>query len=216
MKLETAPYVPAPKRASAFLEGLQMLTGVALILFLWSHLFFVATVNIGPEVLNGLARFFEDIYIAQIGGPAIGLIFFLHFILAARKIPFRYEQQQILWQHSRRLHHTDTWLWVIQASTAMIILILGAIHLWTTLTDLPITAVKGAQRIQGGYWLVFFLILLPVVGIHMGIGLYRIAVKWGLLKRTYRIPFKKFGNILVLFYILIGLMSIIRFLTLPV
>ena len=45
----------------------------------------------------------------------------------------------------------------------MIILIMGGIHMWTVLTNLPITAAKSAARIQGGYWLVFYMILLPLV-----------------------------------------------------
>jgi len=97
-----------------------------------------------------------------VGGPLIGLTFLLHFALAARKIPFRTEQQSAMWKHSKMLHHKDTWLWVVQAVTAMIILIMGAIHMWTVLTDLPITAQKSAARIQGGFWLVFYLILLPL------------------------------------------------------
>jgi len=98
----------------------------------------------------------------------------------------------------------------------MVILIMGSIHMWTVLTDLPITAAKSAARIQGGFWLVFYLILLPMVEFHVGIGFYRIAVKWGLIKRNTRKGFKKFENILTGIFILIGLITIIRFMTLPI
>jgi fumarate reductase subunit C len=114
------------------------------------------------------------------------------------------------------LHHTDTWLWLIQAFTAMVILIMGSIHMWTVLSTLPITAAKSAARIQGGFWLVFYLILLPMVELHVGIGFYRIAVKWGFIRRKTRKGFKKFENILTGIFILIGLITIIRFLTLPI
>jgi fumarate reductase subunit C len=216
MAIDTTIYIPTPSRTSAYLDGLQMLTGVALILFMWSHMVLVASVNFGAGAMNTLARFFEETYMAQVGGPIIGCVFLLHFLLAARKIPFRMDQQITIWKHSRLLHHTDTWLWVIQALTAMIILIMGSIHMWTVLTDLPITAAKSAARIQGGFWLVFYLILLPMVELHVGIGFYRIGVKWGFIQRNTRKVFKRSENILTSVFVLIGLITIVRFLTLPI
>lgn len=216
MGIDTAIYVRSPSRSSAYLDWLQMLTGAGLILFMWSHMVLVASVNLGAGAMNTLARFFEDTYMAQVGGPIIGATFLLHFLLAARKVPFRMDQQSTIWKHSKMLRHTDTWLWLIQVCTAMIILIMGSIHMWTVLTDLPITAAKSAARIQGGFWLVFFLILLPMVELHVGIGFYRIGVKWGLIKRKNRKGYKKFENILTAIFVLIGLITIIRFLTLPI
>jgi len=216
MAIDTTMYVSAPSRTSAYLDWLQMLTGAGLILFMWSHMILVASVNLGAGAMDTLARFFEDTYMAQVGGPAIAACFLVHFVLAARKIPFRLEEQTTIWKHTRLLHHTDTWLWLVQAVTAMIILILGSIHMWTVLTDLPITAAKSAARIQGGFWLVFYLILLPMIELHVGIGFYRIAVKWGFVRRKGRKGFKGFENILTGIFILIGLITIIRFLTLPI
>ncbi|MBN1831308.1 MAG: succinate dehydrogenase/fumarate reductase cytochrome b subunit [Deltaproteobacteria bacterium] len=216
MAIDTTIYFPAPSRASAYFDGLQMLTGAALIIFMWSHMVLVASVNFGAGTMNTLARFFEETYMAQVGGPVIGCVFLLHFFLAARKIPFRLDQQTTIWKHSRLLHHTDTWLWVIQALTAMIILIMGSIHMWTVLTDLPITAAKSAARIQGGFWLIFYLILLPMVELHVGIGFYRIGVKWGFIRRNTRKGFKRFENVLTSLFVLIGLVTIVRFLTLPI
>ncbi len=216
MAIDTSIYVPAPSRTSAYLDWLQMLTGAGLVLFMWCHMVLVASVNLGADAMNAVAIFFEETYMAQVGGPMIGFTFLLHFILAARKVPFRMEQQATIWKHSRVLHHTDTWLWLIQAFTAMVILIMGSIHMWTVLSTLPITAAKSAARIQGGFWLVFYLILLPMVELHVGIGFYRIAVKWGFIRRKTRKGFKKFENILTGIFILIGLITIIRFLTLPI
>ncbi len=211
MAIDTAIYLRPQARTSAYLDWLQMLTGAGLIMFMWSHMILVASVNFGEDAMNTIARFFEATYMAQVGGPIIGFIFLLHFVLAARKVPFWLEQQSTIWKQAKMLHHLDTWLWLVQAVSAMIILIMGAIHMWTVLTDLPITAQKSAARIQGGFWLVFYLILLPMVELHVGIGLYRIAVKWGLIKRKTRKWFKRFENILTLIFIAIGLITIIRF-----
>ncbi len=216
MAIDTAIYVHTPSRTSAYLDVLQMLTGAGLILFMWSHMILVASVNLGANAMNTIAWFFEYTYMAQVGGPIIGFTFLLHFLLAARKVPFRVEQQSTIWRHSKMLHHTDTWLWLVQVVTAMIILIMGSIHMWTVLTDLPIRAAKSAARIQGGFWLVFYLILLPMVELHVGIGFYRIGVKWGFIGRKGRKGFSKFEKILTAVFILIGIITIIRFMTLPI
>ena len=211
MAVDTTTYVRAPSRASAYLDWLQMLTGAALILFMWSHMILVASVNLGAGVMNALAAFLEETYMAQVGGPMIGCIFLLHFVLAARKVPFRAEQQRTIWKLSRQLRHTDTNLWLVQALTAMIILIMGSIHMWTVLTDLPITAAKSGARIQGGFWLVFYLLLLPMVELHVGIGFYRIAVKWGFARRKDRQGYKSVESWLTTIFIVIGLVTLLRF-----
>lgn len=214
--IDTAIYVKPPSRVSAYLDWLQMLTGAGLILFMWSHMVLVASVNLSPKVMNAIAWFFEASYMAQVGGPLIGCTMIFHFILAARKIPFLTNEQGAIWRHAKMLHHTDTWLWLVQAGTAFVILIMGSVHMWTVLTNLPITAAKSAARVQGGYWAVFYLILLPMVELHVGIGFYRIAVKWGFIKRDGRKKFKRSENILTAVMILIGLITIIRLATLAI
>ncbi len=216
MPTPTLTYTRASTPIAAYLDFLQMLTGVGLILFMWSHMILVASINLGPAAMNALARFLEDTYMAQVGGPVIGVAFLLHFILAARKLPFRSLEQKAIWRHSQRLHHWDTWLWVIQAGTAMIVLIMGSIHIWTILTDLPITAAKSAARIQGGFWLVFYIILLPMIELHVGIGFYRIGVKWGIIKRSNRPFYERLENFLTLGFLIIGAVTLYTFYTLVI
>ena len=214
--VDSTMHVRVPNRTAAYLDWLQMLTGACLVLFMWSHMILVSSVIIGPKVMNSLAWFFEATYMAQIGGPAIGLMFLTHFVLAARKVPFRVDQQEVMWKHAKMLHHKDTWLWMIQAGTAMIILILGAIHMWVVLTDLPITAAKSAARVQQWPWTIFYFVLLPMVELHVGIGFYRIGVKWGFIKRKSRKKFQLGENTLTIIMITIGVVTLIRFLTLQV
>ncbi|MBI5605660.1 MAG: succinate dehydrogenase/fumarate reductase cytochrome b subunit [Deltaproteobacteria bacterium] len=211
MNSQTLAYPRPSLRTAAYLDFLQMLTGAGLILFMWSHMILVASINLGAGTMNALARFLEDTYMAQTGGPLIGATFLVHFILAARKLPFRSQEQKAIWEHSRRLHHLDTWLWVVQAGTAMLILIMGSIHIWTILTDLPITAAKSAARIQGGFWLVFYILLLPMIELHVGIGFYRIGVKWGIITRSNRPFYKRFENLLTLFFLIIGAVTLFTF-----
>ena len=211
-------YAPAGKSGKwdGALDWLQMLSGVSLILFMWCHMLLVSSVVIGPGVMNAIAWFFEATGMAQVGGPLIFLVFLAHFVLAARKIPFRFDGQKTIWQHARMMHHGDTWLWVIQIVSAMLILVMGSIHMWVILTDLPITAAKSAARIQGGFWAVFYLFLLPLAELHVGIGFYRIGVKWGFVQDRQRGKFKRSENLLTLMFICIGLITLIRFMFLSV
>ncbi|AMK11453.1 MAG: succinate dehydrogenase/fumarate reductase cytochrome b subunit [Pseudodesulfovibrio sp.] len=207
-------YAPAGKSGKwdGTMDWLQMLSGASLILFMWCHMLLVSSVVISPRLMNGIAEFFEATGMAQVGGPLIFLVFLTHFVLAARKIPFRFEGQKVIWQHARMMHHGDTWLWVIQVVSAMLILVMGSIHMWVVLTDLPITAAKSAARVQTGFWAVFYLFLLPLAELHVGIGFYRIGVKWGFIKDRERGKFKRGENILTLTFICIGLVTLARFL----
>ena len=56
-----------------------------------------------------------------------------------------------------------------------------SIHLWVSLTELPIEAAKSGERVADFLWFDILFVLF-VVG-HAFIGLYRITVKWGLLSR---------------------------------
>jgi fumarate reductase subunit C len=199
------------RRLDGMLDWAQMLSGACLIGFMWAHMILVASVNIGPEVMNAIAEFFEKTGMAQVGGPLIFLLFLAHFLLAARKIPFRLEGQKTIWEHAKLLHHTDTWLWIVQAVSAMIILVMGAIHMWVVLSDLPITALKSAARVRSGAWVFFYMLLLPLVELHVGIGFYRIAVKWGFAGRAERKGLKRGENLLTLIFITIGVLTLIRF-----
>ena len=206
--------VHVPGVGAAWMDWLQMLSGAVLILFMWSHMILVSSVLLGAGAMNALAYFFEYTYMAQVGGPLVALVFLLHFVLAARKVPFRVEQLTLIWSQARMLKHKDTWLWLVQAGTAMIILIMGAAHMWVVLTDLPITAAKSAARMQQWQWLLFYLLLLPLVELHVSIGFYRIGVKWGVIKRANRAKGKRIEKYLFFIFLSIGVLTLIRFLTL--
>jgi fumarate reductase subunit C len=216
MSVDTTLPFARTGRSDGILDWLQMLTGAGLILFMWSHMILVSSVIIGPGAMNAIAEFFETTYMAQVGGPLIFLVFLFHFFLAARKVPFRMEQQQTISAHARMLRHRDTWLWVVQVVTAMVILLMGSIHMWVVLTDLPILAEKSAARVQTGWWLAFYLLLLPLVELHVSIGFYRIGVKWGFLRRDNRATGKKIEYGLLAIFITIGLLTLIRLATLTV
>lgn len=200
-------------KSDAILDWFQMLSGVALIIFVFMHMSLVSSVIFSPNIMDTIAHTYEKNYMAQIGGPLLFLLFLFHFYLAARKIPFRLEGQKTIWKHARMLNHRDTWLWLVQVVSAMLILIMGAIHMWTVLSDLPITAARSAERIQSGPWIFFYLALAPLVVMHVVAGLYRIAVKWGIIKDYQREKLNKFAIGLAIFFICVGLATLAKFMT---
>jgi fumarate reductase subunit C len=199
-------------RCSAYLDWLQMLSGACLVAFMIMHLFFVGSVIISPALMNGLSHIFEWTGMAQIGGPVIFFLLLLHFVLAARKIPFVSKQQEVMLGNARRMRHLDTWLWVIQAVSGMVILLMGSIHLWTVLTDLPITAEKNALRLQESLgWVWFYIVFIPMVWLHTGIGFYRIMVKWGIVGIDGRLGLRKKDALVVAAAMIIGFATLLRF-----
>jgi fumarate reductase subunit C len=204
----------APLRTEAYLDVLQMLTGLGLAAFMMAHTVLVASVNFdlgGGRVMNAIGGFFETTYMAQIGGPLIALTMIAHFVLAARKLPFRAREQRAIWNHSVSFNQTDTWLWMIQATTAFLILIMGSIHVWTVLTDLPISASKAAALLRNFWWLALYVVLIPLIQLHLWIGLYKIGVKWGFIKRSNRAMIYSILVKLTLIMIAIGYVTLFTF-----
>lgn len=210
MSLETTAYAGKLARWDGVLDWCQMLTGAGLILFMWAHMILVASVLFGSGAMDALAYFFEATGMAQVGGPFIFLAFLFHFLLAARKVPARFEGVKTIWDHAQLLRHRDTWLWLVQVGSALVILLMGTVHMWVVLTDLPISALKSAERVQTGWWMVFYLVLLPMVELHVGIGFYRIAVKWGLVDDKGRGKLHRSETLLTAIFVTIGLATLLR------
>jgi fumarate reductase subunit C len=55
-----------------------------------------------------------------------------------------------------------------------------------------------------------------MVELHVGIGLYRIAVKWGFIQRKDRKGFKRVENLLTAIFVGIGLITLLRFFLLKI
>ena len=204
-------HVPEQSKIAGRLDFVMMVSGALLILFLWAHLLLVSSVVLSPVIMNALAHFFEATYMAQVGGPAIFVIMLIHFILAARKMPFEQGQWKAFVAHSRMMRHKDTTLWLVQVVSAIIILVLASAHVFTVLSDLPITAAKSAARIQNGSWLPIYLVLLPMAEMHVGIGFYRIGIKYGLISSARRAWYQRAEVIMMAGFITIGLITLARF-----
>jgi fumarate reductase subunit C len=183
-------------RLPARLDFLQSATGLFLGIFMWLHMFFVATILISPKAMDWVTKFFEGSLLFDEPQPRlvtfIGIIvfaaFFVHACLGMRKFPINYRQFQVYKTHVKMMRHSDTTMWFYgQAMTGFIMFFLGSAHLaivtcfpetiGSGLT--PLTESEGASATRMVSMLPLYFVLLFAVEIHGGIGLYRLCVKWG-------------------------------------
>jgi fumarate reductase subunit C len=199
-------------------------SGLALALFMWGHMVLVGSILTGERGFDWLATMLEDYYIAQPTVFAILLLFFVHAVLASRKIPAQLAERRQMIELGRGLKrskgfdaHLESLLWIWQVRTGMVILALGSFHLILLGIDVMtplfgsgagIEAVTSIARVRAGLWLPYA-ILLVCVEFHAGIGLYRLAVKWGagafLTRKTARI----LEHILLWFFLGLGVIVLL-------
>jgi fumarate reductase subunit C len=80
------------------------------------------------------------------------------------------------------MRHEDTTLWYWQVLTGFALFFLAAPHLFQMLTQPGmIGPFESSDRVWSYRWWPLYIALLLAVEIHGGVGLYRLAVKWGLL-----------------------------------
>jgi fumarate reductase subunit C len=171
-------------RFVARVDLMEMISGLLLVFFMFGHMLMLSTILFGPDTMNALAKFLESppLYMAQVGGLGMAALILIHLVTAGRKLPSRVREQTMIWRLSRQLRHTDTWLWLIQAVTGMIILLFAAIHLWVIMTTFPIEAMKSSARVAQSYGYLYLPMIL-IVELHVGIGLYRAVIKWTAFNR---------------------------------
>ncbi len=204
-------------------------SGLALAIFMWGHMFLVGSILTGARGFDWVAKSLEDYYIAQPTVVVVIVIFLVHAAMASRKIPAQLRERRRMLALARqlrnatgvipglapgdpRLHpHLESLLWIWQVRTGMLILVLGSFHIvligFDVVTPLfgartGIEAVSSFARVQGGLW-PFYAVLLLCVEFHAGVGLYRLAVKWGVGSRLSRTNAWRLEH--VLFWAFLGL-----------
>jgi fumarate reductase subunit C len=178
----------AKSRLPAILDLLQSGSGLVLGLFMWLHMLFVSSILLGEDAMWTVARAFEGQFLFGKPYPAlvavavagVFLIFIAHAGLAMRKFPSSYRQYSVLRRHMKNMQHGDTNLWFVQVYTGFAMFFLGSVHLYTMLTHpAQIGPYESADRMVSAWMWPLYLLLLLAVELHGGIGLYRLAVKWG-------------------------------------
>jgi fumarate reductase subunit C len=180
-------------------------SGLVLALFMWGHVLLVGSILTGERGFDWLATMLENYYIAQPTVLFIFALFLLHAVLAARKIPAQLEERKRIVRLSKDLQksgkepianrrpdspfqpHIESMLWIWQVRTGMVILVLGSFHLILIAVDVftplygnhaGLESATTMARVSAGLWLPYALLLL-CVEFHAGVGLYRLAIKWG-------------------------------------
>jgi fumarate reductase subunit C len=113
----------------------------------------------------------------------IAILFIVHALLALRKFPANFRQYQSFSSHRRLMRHGDTTLWWVQFITGFALFFLASPHLFQMLMHPELIGPYGSSdRVWSSLWWPLYLVLLFAVELHGGIGLYRLAVKWGWLQ----------------------------------
>jgi len=211
-------------RIPAKLDFLQSATGLILSIFIMFHLIFESSILLGKESMFALAKFFEGDFIVDGGSPLfiiilaviITSIFIVHALLALRKFPSSYREYMRFRTHSKLMNHSDTNLWFIQITTGIVIFFLGAIHLYTIMTQAQnIGPFASSDRIYSDHmWIVYLMLLVSVV-LHTGVGVYRLIVKWGWFDgsnpKKSRVKNRKIVKFITIFYLVLGFVSLLSY-----
>ena len=199
-------------------------SGLLLALFMWGHMVLVGSILTGTRGFDWVAVFLEDYYLAQPIVPIILALFIVHAVMASRKIPAQLEERRKMVELGKDLKsssgfkpHVESMLWIWQVRTGMIVLVIGSFHLILLGIDLltplfgervGIESLTSMERVRAGLWLPYG-ILLVCVEFHAGIGLYRLAVKWGVGERLSRRAIRIIEHFILWFFLVLGIVILL-------
>lgn len=195
-------------RGEAWMELLELISGLFLALFIQVHILALSNILFGAAAFDHKSHQMDEIYLSHIAIFLVCVAILGHGLLAMRKAPWRFQEAQIVWRHSKLLNHDETWYWLVQIVTGLAVLVLAVIHIAGVLTDWPIQAVKSAARVQSGGF-IFYLILIGIAEIHALLGVYRIFIKWGWWPRK---PIFKYLVFIAIAFSTLGVFTLFVFL----
>ncbi|MFO1407959.1 MAG: fumarate reductase cytochrome b subunit [Steroidobacteraceae bacterium] len=215
------PGLTPVQRWPARLDLMQSVSGLVLALFMWGHMFFVSSILLGKDAMWAVARFFEGYFILGRSLPGlvsaiVGLVFalfVLHAALALRKFPANYRQHKVFREHAMTMRHGDTTLWYWQVVTGFALFFMASVHLYIMMTHPSrIGPYESADRVWSDLMWPLYLVMLFAVEFHGGVGLYRLALKWGWFEgadaTVTRTRLRNFKWAITLFFLLLGLATL--------
>jgi len=208
-------------RTIAKLDFWQSATGLILGIFISGHIVFESSILVSKELMYKVTIMFEGYYFFGETYPGIisflagfiFVVFILHAGIAMRKFPSSYRQYKIIKQHSIRMNHSDTYLWLVQIVTGFIMFFTGSVHLFMMMTQPQnIGPYISASRItQEMMWILYVVLLVSVV-LHAFIGLYRLVLKWGFFEgknaKKSRKRHKLFLKVMIAIYLILGFLAL--------
>jgi fumarate reductase subunit C len=212
---------PRKSRWPARLDVAQGASGLALVLFMWIHMLFVSSILLGRDAMWNVAKFFEGYFlfgrsypwIVSLAVAGIAALIVAHAALALRKFPASYRQFATFRAHMRVMEHEDTSLWFWQVLTGFAMFFLAPAHLYVMLSRPDrIGPFESGDRVWSDHFWPLYVLLLLAVELHGGIGLYRLAVKWGWLTghdpNATRRNLKRLKWALTAFFLVLGLATL--------
>ena len=176
-------------RWPARLDLTQSASGLVLALFMWGHMFFVSSILLGKDAMWTITKFFEGYFffghsypwIVSIVVATVIALIVVHALLAVRKFPINYRQFTTFRGHMRMMRHEDTTLWFWQVFTGFALFFLASRAPLRHADAAPTASVRSSpsDRVWSDHFWPLYILLLLAVELHGGIGLYRLAVKWG-------------------------------------
>ncbi|KPV44784.1 hypothetical protein [Alicyclobacillus ferrooxydans] len=191
-------------RGDFLVETAQMVSGLLLVLFLWAHMLFVASIWLGQGSFNALAGFMDRYGLLPLTIVFLVLVFGTHVGAVLRRMPRQYAEQRVVWKHAKLIHHGDTWSWVFQSITGSAIIVLAVVHI-AIVSFAGINVHLSSLRVANPGFLVFYIVLLLLSEYHASVGLYRILVKWGFVNRY---SMKRVLNVVSVLFIVVGGVSL--------
>lgn len=208
----------------AILDFTQSFTGLILALFIMGHILFEASILISNEMMYKVTIMFEGYYffgetypgIVSFLAAAVFVIIVVHAAIALRKFPSDYREYKIIKNHTLRMEHEDTSLWMIQVITGFMMFFIASVHVYIMMVQPSnigpyASSHRVVDELMGP---LYFLLLLSVIS-HAFIGLYRLAMKWGFMEskkpEVSRARFKFLMKALIAVYIILGLSSLTKY-----
>ena len=193
-------------------------SGIALALFMFGHTALMASMLAGARGFDWVVAQFGRLHLDEPIVVLIFALFLVHAVYASRKIPAKLAERRKLKKLGMDLSrangfepHLDSLLWIWQVRTGMVILVLGSFHIILIGLDVftplfgdrvGLEAQSTLEREQAGLWLPY-VVLTICVAFHTAVGLYRLAVKWGVGARLSRRALKVMEHIIL--WTLLGL-----------
>ena len=214
-------------KTPARLDFIQSLTGIILALFISGHILFESSILISNDAMYSMTRLFEGYYflgsnhpiIITILASSVLFIIIIHAIVAMRKFPSSYKQYKIMREHTVKLNHHDTSLWIVQVVTGFAMFFLASVHLYIMISQPEmIGPYASSERIAVDMMWPMYLLLLFAVVLHAGIGVYRLILKWGWFEadqqkymKQRRATLRIIMYFVVTLYLSVGVASLARY-----
>jgi fumarate reductase subunit C len=161
----------------------------ALVLFIWSHMLLESSILIGKDAMYRVARFMERHYVLG-GRPSRarepdGERDPRHLLRPCRAGDAQVSGKLPTISRVPRSHDGISprrRQWWLQVWTSVALFFLGSAHMIGVITRPgDIRSYESADHIVSEWMWPVYALLLIVVHLHAGVGIYRLALKWGLL-----------------------------------